>query len=218
MKKRLLMVMALLLVLGMGISTLLLNGSTANAASATTVFHYKGQTAQAVFLSTEGNIETSVYAIAFESVSRDATDKTSQHMAFIDVEQYNATTYEPIMLAYNQTATMDLKFSGQLDTVTLTATIPVTPRYFHPDTGWTEGTPMELSITMTWTGSGTLEHQISTWHYHTPITTINQHSNGDFRESTAVSGSVIGGTINFTPLPGQGDLQSVKNGSVEITH
>lgn len=220
MKKRLLMAIALMLALGMGLSALLLNVSTANASGGpiSGVFHFKGQAAEVMFSSTEGDVVTNVYIFTSDTVISDPTGKTAPQTVYVDIGQYNAITYEPIMMAFNQVTPTTLQFGKQLDSATVTATVPVTTMYYNAVDGtWTEGTSMDLSVNVTWTGFGDLMSDHGTWHSHTPTVTINQHSHGTSRSADA-SGSVMGGTINFTPLAGQGDLQSVKSGTVQIVH
>ena len=101
-----------------------------------------------------------------------------------------------------------LQFSGRLESATLNAVVPAFDSVLMA--------PVNLSVNLTWTGSGPLNHGSSHSHFQGPGFIVNSRSSGFFRPAVA-SGSVSDGITNFTPEPSiAATIAQVQNGTVMI--
>jgi hypothetical protein len=165
------------------------SASTARAAPATVAkFKFHGLSAFANFDSTSGCIETFVFV--------DGSQNTSNGQTFSDadvfIEQTNICTNTLLLEAFGSTLSPDFQIRN-LDSASLSAAISVTDNVSN--------TTFNVSVSMTWTGSGGVSTESGTFHQHfTGGFTENDHFIGQFRNATA-SGTVSDGTTNFTPSP-----------------
>jgi hypothetical protein len=179
------------------------------------IFHSRGQSAWAFFSTTDpsGCVVTNVFVFASEEGFRSPPEpgETSSWTEFA-VSQFDVCT-EPLTVlldAEGFAVLSDSAFqvSRNLDSVML----HTTGIAFDEVTR----TRFEVSIDLTWTGTGRLTHRNSTTHFNNPDCHINAHYNNPYRDAQA-SGSISDGTTNFTPEPSLlAEISSINYGVVFV--
>jgi len=172
---------------------------------------YKVQTATAFFSSTDpsGCIVTSV-SISTEELFPSPPETASGTWIGYEISRRDVCT-ETVLLDTEGSTTIagsDFQVSSNLDTATLNTTLSVYD--------YVNETAFDVSINLTWTGTGRLTHQNYTFHHNTPDCHFNGHFNGPFRAAVA-SGTVSDGTTNFTREPSvEAAIGSSNSGSVSV--
>jgi|GEM_PF-1387027 len=169
-------------------------------ANAEHVFHLKQQVADAYFSSTDtsGCVSTDVSVVASESIQRFPPDKGEPSSGvFVSISQYNYCEGTQLLSADNgyggmQLADQTFQVSANLDSATLNA------RTYVED--YVSGTAFEVSINLTWTGTGSLGRTRLNSFTRTPGCKMITHQNGTFRPVEA-SGAVTLEQTNVTPEP-----------------
>jgi hypothetical protein len=168
-------------------------------ALANDIFHSRGQRASAFFSSMDpsGCIVTNVFVIASEEGFRNppTPGETSSWTEFA-VSQFDVCT-EPLTVlldaeGFAVLSDSDFQVSRNLDSAVLNATVNAFDEVYR--------TWFEVSIHLTWAGTGPLASRNSTTHFNNPDCHINAHFNNPSRAAEA-SGTVSDGTTNFTPEP-----------------
>ncbi len=174
----------------------------AAASGSTTVFRFHGQSAFADFDSTSGCIET------FAEV--DGTQSNTSPEADVYIAQFDNCTGTLLLEAFGSTFNPTFQVGGKLASASLSATISVFDDVSN--------TTFTVSVSMTWTATGALSHEIGSQHFHTKNFIENFHFNDTFRDASA-SGTVSDGTTNFTPSSSVfAQIASFKEGDVTISH
>jgi len=162
-------------------------------------FHSRGQSSTAFFSSTDpsGCIVTNVFVFASEEGFRSPPEpgETASWTEFA-ISQFDVCT-EPLTVlldaeGFAVLSDADFQVSRKLDFAALNTTANA---FDEVSRTW-----FEVSIHLTWTGTGPLTHQNNTTHFNSPDCHINAHFNNPFRDAEA-SGSISDGTTNFTPEP-----------------
>ena len=181
----------------------------AHAASGTTfVFRFHGMAAQADFdsLSPDGCIDTFV----FVDGSQNTVNQQTFSSADVFIGKFDICTNTQLLAASGFTDNPTFQIDKKLLSASLNTTISVF------DT--VSGNTFNVSVSVTWTSTSAIAHEISTFHFHTKGFTENAHFNADFRDANA-SGTVSDGTTNFTPSPSVfAQTMSAKEVDVAITH
>ena len=174
----------------------------AAAAGKATVFKFHSLTAFADFDSTSGCIET------FAEV--DGTQSDTSPEADVYIAQFDNCTGTLLLEAFGSTFNPTFQVGGKLASASLSATISVFDDVSN--------TTFPVSVSMTWTATGALSHEIGSQHFHTKNFIENFHFNDTFRDASA-SGTVSDGTTNFTPCSSVfAQIASFKSGDVTISH
>ncbi len=173
----------------------------AAASGSTTVFRFQSKTAFADFDSTSGCIETFVFL--------DGTQSGTSPEADVFIGQFDNCTQTQLLGAFGSTFTPTFQVGGKLASASLSATISVFD--------FVSGNTFNVSVSMSWTATGPLSHEVGSSHFHTKNFIENFHFNDDFRDASA-SGTVSDGTSNFTPSPSVfAQIASFKSGDVTIS-
>ena len=176
----------------------------AAGSGSTTVFRFQAKTAFADFdsFSPDGCIETFVEV--------DGTQSGTSSEADVFIGQFNNCTQTQLLGAFGSTSTPNFQVGGKLASASLSATISVCCDV--------SGNTFSVSVSMSWTATGALSHEIGSFHFQTKNFIENFHFNDDFRDASA-SGTVSDGTTNFTPSPSVfAQIASFKSGEVDISH
>lgn len=175
------------------------------------IFHLRGETAQAFFTRTEGCIVTSVFLAATQGRFQSPPGPgNSQSNAFAGISQYNTCTTTPVMSAFGSRPlpTGAFEVTGRLESATLNTVIRMQ--------NFPSGTTLDLSVALTWTGSGELSHGTNHSHLNSPGLNINNHSSGFSRPAVA-SGTVSDGSTNHAQGPSAfATIQKTQSGMVTI--
>jgi hypothetical protein len=199
----------LLAILALALSTLGQN----SAASAANVFHFKGNGADAFFSSVDssGCVYTDVFVQGNEQTFRNPpTNGGTFSGAFITISQYDGCAGMQLLSAdgFAELASSDFQVSGKFASASLNTTISV---FDH-----ISGTPFDVNVSLTWTGTTAGGRQNSTSHYDFPGCKVNSHYNNTFRFAEA-SGSVATEAVNLTPAPPMSaTIFLAKSGDVNI--
>ncbi len=181
----------------------------AHAASGTTfVSKFHGLSAQANFdnLSPDGCIDTFVFVDGFQNTF----NKQTISGADVFIGQFDSCTNTQLLGASGSTSNPSFQIDMKLLSASLNTTISVTD--------FVSGSTFNVSVSMAWTSTSAIGHEIQTFHLHTKAFTENAHLNADFRDANA-SGTVSDGTTNFTPSPSVfAQTMSAKEVDVFITH
>jgi hypothetical protein len=172
------------------------------------VFKFHGLSAQANFdsLSPDGCIDTFV----FVDGSQNAIGKQTFSNADVFIGQFDLCTNTQLLGASGSTSSPTFQIDKKLLSASLSATISVFD--------FVSGTTFNVSVSVAWTSTSAIAHEISTFHFHTKAFTENSHFNADFRDANA-SGTVSDGTTNYTPSPSVfAQTMSAKEVDVAITH
>jgi len=171
------------------------------ASGSTTVFRFQSKTAFADFDSTSGCIET------FAEV--DGTQSSTSPEADVFIGQFNNCTGTLLFFASGSTFSPTFQVGGKLASASLSATISVCCDV--------SGNTFSVSVSMSWTATGALSHEIGSFHFQTKNFISNFHFNDDFRDASA-SGTVSDGITTFTPSPSVfAQIASFKSGDVTIS-
>ena len=176
-------------------------------------FHFRGKTVDASFTTTSGGgcIVTSVYVFATEGrLQSPPGPGNPQTYAYVGVTRVNVCTSTPLLSAYGSTTLTDqqLQFSGRLESAALNMVVPAFDSVLM--------TPVNVSVNLTWTGTGPLNHGNSHSHFQGLGFIINSRSSGFFRPAVA-SGNVSDGITNFTTEPSiNATIAQTQNGYVFI--
>ena len=199
----------LLVVLALVVATL----SQPIHASAADVFKFRGHSASAFFSSMDpsGCINTGGSVFAFENISHSPPGPGSSTAAvLVDLFQYDFCT-DTLLLSASGDADLtssDFQVTGNLDSATLHATVPVYNNAAE--------TAFDVTVDLTWTSTSSLGHQNSQYKVNFQGCHYNLKNNSAFRYAEA-SGTVSDGTINFTPDPStEATIFFAKGG--EISH
>ncbi len=181
----------------------------AHAASGTTfVFRFHGMAAQADFdnVSPDGCIDTFV----FVDGSQNTVNNQTVSSADVFIGQFDLCTNTQLLAASGTTFNPTFQIDRKLLSASLNTTISVFDKV--------SGKTFNVSVSVAWTSTSAIVHEISTFHFHTKGFTENGHFNADFRDANA-SGTVSDGTTNFTPSPSVfAQTMSAKEVDVTITH
>ena len=176
----------------------------AATSGSTTVFRFHGLSAFADFdsFSPDGCIETFVEV--------DGTQSGTSPTADVFIGQFNNCTGTLLLSAFGSTLNPTFQVSNKLDSASLSATISVTD--------FVSGSTFNVAVSVAWTSTSAIGHEIQTFHFHTKGFTENGHFNADFRDANA-SGTVSDETTNFTPSPSVfAQTMSAKEVDVFISH
>ena len=151
----------LLVVLALALATF----SQTTTASAGSVFHFKGQGADAFFSTTDpsGCIFTDVFVFASEEVFQNPPGPRSASSATsLFISQYDACTGTQLLAAdgFASLADPDFQVLGKLNSATLTATVSMFD--------FVSGTSFDVDVNLAWTGAGPLSRQNGNSHFHSP--------------------------------------------------
>lgn len=168
---------------------------------------FKGENAYATFYQYDGCNSTSVSVSAFTNITKSAPGAPTDQMgAYLYYDNYNycTGTYSSSSgESPNATFTID----NQLKSASLKGTFALYDYY--------SGTTKTANVNLTWTGTGDLFRNRSSYTYQTPTSLTRYRSNGENRDA-AVSGSVtVDGTNVITNLSSYGSLYSSSNGTFE---
>ena len=181
----------------------------AHAASGTTfVFRFHGMAAQADFdnVSPDGCIDTFV----FVDGSQNTVNKQTFSSADVFIGKFDLCTNTQLLAAFGSTSSPTFQIDKKLLSASLNTTISVFDKV--------SGKTFNVSVSVAWTSTSAIVHEISTFHFHTKAFTENGHFNADFRDANA-SGTVSAGTTNFTPSPSVfAQTMSAKEVDVFISH
>ncbi len=173
----------------------------AHAASGTTfVFRFHGTAAQADFdnVSPDGCIDTFV----FVDGSQNTVNNQTVSSADVFIGQFDLCTNTQLLAASGTTFNPTFQIDRKLLSASLNTTISVFDKV--------SGKTFNVSVSVAWTSTSAIVHEISTFHFHT--------INADFRDANA-SGTVSVGATNYTPSPSVfAQTMSAKEVDVAITH
>ena len=167
--------------------------ATSQVASAqssnTEVLAFRGFGATAVFDTREGCIETQVIVVASES-SAPAEPTGKQDSAAVLPDRRNTCTAE--VLLFGSGSGLDVKFdvAPLLSSAELHGVVPV-----HDVVS---DRTLDVAVDVVWTGVGELERGANHSHFVDDGVVVRTHSNGSFRNATAV-GRVVGDTTELVP-------------------
>jgi hypothetical protein len=178
------------------------SASTARAAPATVVkFKFSGPSVVAFFDNVVGCVETTVNLDGFTTNNSSGAD--------VFIGKFDNCTQTVLLQASGSTSSPTFQVSKTLSSASLSATIPVFDEV--------SGKMFNVAVSQTWTATGPLSIESSTFHIHTQGFTTNSHFIGKFRNATA-SGTVSDGTTNFTPSPSQfAQIATFTSAEVDIT-
>ncbi len=175
------------------------------ASGTTTVFRFHGLSVMATFVSfsSDGCIGTAAFVDGSQSGKNSEAD--------IVIIQEDICTITPLLEAAGFTFNPTFKSDNDLLSASLSATISVFDVVSQ--------STFNVSVNLTWTSTGAITRENSSFHFHTKVLTENGHANADFRDSVA-SGTVSDAmTANFTPSPSvSAQTMSAKQVDVTITH
>jgi hypothetical protein len=172
------------------------------------MFRFHGLSAIAFFdnLSPDRCIDTSVSVDGFQNTVNNQTTSGAD----IFIGQFNNCTSTQLLAASGSTSSPTFQIDKKLLSASLNTTILVTD--------FVSGTTFNVSVSVAWTSTSAIAHEIQTFHFHTKAFTENAHFNADFRDANA-SGTVSDGTTNFTPSSSVfAQTMSAKEADVAITH
>jgi len=181
-----------------------------SSASAGGNFKFRGDTADAFFSSFDGCIATDVGVFASDGISQSTPGPGGASSGTnLFISQYDFCTDIQLLAAegFASLAGPDFQVSKRLDSATLNATVNVFD--------FVSNTSFDVSVNLTWTGTGLLIRQSGNSHFDSPGCKIHSRFRGTFR-SAEVSGSVSDGVTNYTPGTGGGSISSVKSGDLFI--
>jgi hypothetical protein len=187
----------------------------ASAASAETLrFKLRGQEAVAGFASTDptGCVVTHVFIAAMDAEVKLATGGAGPDSRSIaDVSQFDRCTSTELLHARGETLLPPEALTiTPLESARLHATLFLVDHV--------SGDPVALSVDLTWSATGETARVKDHYQFKSPVSTINARFSALSREAGA-QGTVSNGPTNLTPQPAQfALLNSIKAGSLEITH
>jgi hypothetical protein len=177
---------------------------------------FKGQTAQAEFISTEGCVQTVVRVLASDGEFKtDPGGPAAASAGEVYLFQNDLCTQTTIFdgFGFAMLEPDEFQIDEEFTEATLTMTIEVSDD--------TAGRTIPLDVSVAWNGYGDTFTDDTRFRESTPGLRVNFHLDGIFREATA-SGTVTDGTTNLTPEPartGYGTrLGFIKVGEVDITY
>jgi hypothetical protein len=188
--KRRLLVVVLLAVALMGLVL-------PEAAQAADVFRFSGTSAHATFSTTDGCIRTLVSLSANDqNIQSPPGPGSASSVANVFISVFDFCTGTDLIFAFGGAELADPEFqvAPSLDSATLNTTIGVVDLE--------SGSSFNVSVAMSWTGSGDVTREPTHIHFGSPGFIFNGHSNGASRDADA-SGAVIEPVTNtnFTPGP-----------------
>lgn len=194
---------------------------TAHAATQVSVFHMRGQTAQAFFDSTDatGCIDTSVIVGGGESLVLSFTTPQGgapqqQPNMFVGISQFDNCTGFLLVNVFATSPVFDFHLAADLSSATLTSSLSTINEV--------TGDPLNLDVSVTWAGTGTTTRQATPSHFSAPGLRVNGIVVGFTRAATA-TGTITDGTTNFTPMPSTPStmfptqVMKVTSGEITIT-
>jgi len=207
--KRLLLSVVMLL-------SMLVTALPAHAAGAETLhFSFKGQEAEAVFISTDpsGCVETFVDVFAVDGRTKFGPGQpTAESVAFLFISEFDVCNDVQLVAADGFAILTPDQF--QIDKQITAATLNATIEVFD----FVSNTTFPVDVSISWVGEGPTTSVKDHFQVKAPGFKVNSRANGTFRDATA-SGTVSDGTTNFTPEPAVfAELASIKQGEVAIIH
>ncbi len=181
------------------------------SALAGNIFHFSGRSADAFFSSFDPSGCIGTFVSVFANDGRFQAPPgpgSSSSGASIFIDQFDFCTGSSVFFfGFATLADADFRVSRGLTSARLNTTIPVVDPF---------GSPLDVDVDLTWTGTGDLSRGNSHFHSQSPNCIVNGHSNGSFRFAEA-SGSVTIAAENFTPNSSDfAELFSARSGTVEI--
>ena len=184
-----------------------------SSVSAIEMFNFRGESVSALFTSTDGCIETTVFVAATEGVSQTAPAPGSPVTEVaLFILQYDLCTDTRLVSAEALTSVpeADFQVSKKLEQATLDTTVTVTDFAADPPASF------DVFIDLTWTATGPLSRQGDNVNFNDHGCNIHNRFHGTSRTAEA-SGSVSNGTINYTPQPSaQAFIVSANSGTMII--
>jgi len=187
----------------------------AHAATQVSVFQFHGNSALANFDSfdTTGCIETSVILAGGDSITltRPGTGGPQQSPIIVaEIAQFNNCTGFSLLNAVAISNVANFHLAANLSSATLTASQIATVNEVT-------GTPFNLSVTMTWAGTGSITREATPFNFSVPGLRVNGIVVG-FTRAAVATGTITDGTTNFTPTPSTSAMVSkVTSGEITIT-
>lgn len=168
----------------------------------TPVFRLHGHSAYAGFFTMSPDGCSQIF------VDLAATQSNTGQEANVDFLQFDGCTHTA-NFAFGYTSTPIFQVSNNLDSASLSATFSVVDDF---------GNTYPVSVSVSWTATSPLTHEIESREFHTNNYIENFHASGALRYASA-SGTISDGTINFAADPSYfaqiGDFES---GDVTISH
>jgi hypothetical protein len=181
-----------------------------SSASAGSNYKFRGDTADAYFSSFDGCVYTDVYVFASDGISQSPPGRggTSSGTS-VSIYKFDSCSETQLLAAdgFVSLAASAFQVSSKLGSAKLSATVPVYD--------YVSGLNLNVSVNLTWTGSGSISRQSYRSQYNSPGCKTHSSFSGTWR-SAEVSGSVSDGTTNYTPVPFGGSIASVKQGDLFI--
>jgi hypothetical protein len=177
-----------------------------------TVEHLKivGDSANASWSYTQGNIITFVNVVVTNDNVKDANGKSKDAIVSLAISQAEVDTGNVLIAGVAYTDKFNLWVDKDLESATLT----VTDAIFQDDNSFTF---FNVNMNLTWTATADMTTQKSKDNFAVPGLKMHTQFKGEFRDAIA-SGSIFGKGIQFTPMPSDmGQLQHNNFGQVTIT-
>jgi hypothetical protein len=189
---------------------------TPSKAATTEVTHFRVTNGNAFAYFSSRPSDTSGQCVPGDPVQTDAFVASSSSGTFVGLDEYNTCTNTLLLEAFGYTDTPAIQVSRQLDAATLATTVSLTD-YSSCSSFPCAGQPYDnVSVDLTWTGTGRAIHIVDGFHTHAPGFTTTSHDSGTFRPATA-SGAISVGTTNFALLPLQfAQIGLVKSSTVAV--
>jgi len=181
--------------------------------SGTPVCHFSGYFVSAVATTQDTStcsdgVITSFTLYAADNVTQTPPGRpTGSPLASVYYSRYDNCSYE-YDYGYGEILGADFKSTGNLGNATVNATIPLTQ--YGNSTGTT------ITLSLTWTGVGSIGTTIDTQQVRMGDVTTKTHFKGENR-SAVVSGTVSDGVTTFT-VATSGDMNSTQTGLVQVTN
>ena len=199
----------LLISLVFALATLMQSSSV----SAVENFKFRGESANAFFIHTDGCIETQVFVATTEGVSQTSPgpgSPVSQVILFISQVDICADQRLASAEGVSTVPEADFQVDKKLAQATLNTTVTVTDFATDPPATY------DVSIDLTWTATGPLIRDNNNFHFPSRHCNIQNRLHGTSRTAEA-SGSVSDGTANLITGPStQAFIMSANNGVLII--
>jgi hypothetical protein len=189
---------------------LVINAGGAAQASETSRSTFQGANAYAVFDSTSGCTDTSVFVEGVDGRSHTGPGQPEvQSFVYMSVVQYDTCTQAYLLIGSGYAVLVPDAFQMTQRTATLATTIEMYD--------YVSGNTFSVNVNVAWTGAGDTSMGTSNYTYRDQVFTTVYHSVGTSQTASA-AGTVISNGTNFTPGASNYGYMSVsKSGYLQVT-
>ena len=171
--------------------------------------HFKGASAYADYVNSDGCIYSSAGMFVFDDVTSDQPGgPTGGPVMYVSLYKYDMCNLVDLEDGYGYTTAVDFKHDAALESASVTATIQLSDPY-------TSASPTNVTINLTWKGVGSVTSYLDNYQIRTSTSLYRTHFKADNRMAV-VSGTLSDGTTNFAATPTMSALYNSVGGTLEI--